>query len=54
MTYFHPAWLAGQRQRWMRHDAHMFIRRDWRRYVKPGFEHDHPCALIERDCIRNV
>jgi Bacterial toxin 44 len=48
MTDFHPVWLEGQRQRFMRHDAHMFIRPDWRRYVKPGHVHDHRFALIER------
>jgi len=31
MSYVHPAWLEGQRQRWQRHD--------WKRWVKPEAHH---------------
>ncbi len=32
----------------MRHDAHRFIRPDWRRFVRPADAKDHPFALYER------
>jgi hypothetical protein len=37
-----------QLQRWMRPDAHHFVRADWRRHVRPGHERDLPFALYER------
>ena len=33
-----PEYLAREQKYWMRHDAHKFIRPDWRRHVKPGSE----------------
>ena len=33
-----PEYLAREQKYWMRHDAHKFIRPDWRRFVKPGSE----------------
>ena len=41
----HIAWNDAQLKRWMRSDAHRFIRPDWRRYVVPGSE---LAALYER------
>jgi hypothetical protein len=38
MPTIHPAALAHARKRWLRADAHRFIRSDWRRFVKPGSE----------------
>lgn len=42
------AYLAHQRKRWMRPNAHLFIRPDWRRFVRPGDRDSHPFALYER------
>lgn len=38
MPYIHPAALEHEFKRWMRPDAHRFIRSDWRRFVAPGSE----------------
>lgn len=38
MVYIHPVALAHERKRWMRADAHRFLRSDWRRFVKPSSE----------------
>lgn len=38
MPPIHPAYLERERQRWLRHDAHRFLRPDWRRYVQSGSE----------------
>jgi hypothetical protein len=48
MTEFKNAEMEQQRRRWMRPNAHLFIRPDWRRYVRPGFEHDFAFELYER------
>jgi hypothetical protein len=48
MTHNNSEWLEHQLKRWMRPDAHYFVRADWRRYVRPGFERDHPFGLYER------
>lgn len=48
MPLIHPAYLARERQRVMRPDAHRFIRPDWRRYVQPGFELAAYYERIER------
>jgi hypothetical protein len=36
MTQIKPEQLAYELNRWMRPDAHRFIRSDWRRYVNPS------------------
>lgn len=38
MPSIHPAALDYERKRWLRHDAHRFIRPDWRRFASPGSE----------------
>ena len=38
MPPFRDAALAHELKRWMRPDAHNFMRPDWRRYVAPGSE----------------
>jgi hypothetical protein len=48
MTIIHPAYLAHERQRFMRPDAHRFIRSDWRRFVTPGSELAADYERIER------
>lgn len=40
--------LAHELKRWMRHDAHSFVRPDWRRFVRRDDARDHPFALYER------
>ena len=47
MPAINAAYLEHQRKRWMRPDAHHFVRPDWRKSVRPGFENDHPFALYE-------
>ena len=47
MPRIDPAYLEHQRKHWMRPDAHLFIRPDWRRFARPGFENEHPLALYE-------
>lgn len=37
-----------QLRRWMRGDAHRFVRADWRRHVRPGHESEFTFALYER------
>src|SRR5262245_9538609 len=36
MAQFHPAWLAEQRRRWTRHDAHLWVRPDAYRFRTSG------------------
>ena len=48
MPRIDAAYLAHQRKRWMRPNAHLFIRPDWRRFVRRGDQKDHPFALYER------
>jgi hypothetical protein len=48
MSQFESAYLAHQRQRWMRPDAHHFVRPDWQRHVRPGYQDDIPLSLYER------
>jgi hypothetical protein len=48
MPRIDAAYVAHQRKRWMRPNAHLFIRPDWRRFVRPGGQKDHPFALYER------
>ena len=47
MPAINAAYLEHQRKRWMRSDAHHFVRPDWRKSVRPGFENDPPFALYE-------
>lgn len=42
------AYQAHQRKRWMRPNAHLFIRPDWRRFVRPAHREDHLFAQYER------
>ena len=42
------AYQAHQRKRWMRPNAHLFIRPDWRRFVRPRDQEDHLFAQYER------
>jgi hypothetical protein len=48
MPPINPTYTAHQRKRWMRPNAHLFIRPDWRRFVWPGDRDDHPFAFYER------
>jgi len=48
MTIIAPAALERALLRGMRPDAHLFVRPDWRRHVRPGFEDDLPFALYEQ------
>jgi hypothetical protein len=48
MPPINSAYLEHQLKRWMRPDAHHFVRADWRKFVRPGFEAGHPFALYER------
>jgi hypothetical protein len=48
MPYIHLHALEYERRRWLRPDAHRFIRRDWRRFVKPGSELAAYYESIER------
>lgn len=48
MPRIDAAYLAHQRKRWIRPNAHLFIRSDWRRFVRPGDRDGHPFALYER------
>jgi hypothetical protein len=48
MPRIDAAYVAHQRKRWMRPNAHLFIRPDWRRFVRPGDRDSHPFALYER------
>lgn len=36
MSHTHPAWLEGQRQRWLRNNAHLRMRHDAHCFVPPG------------------
>jgi hypothetical protein len=38
MSQFQSAYFAHELKRWMRPDAHNFIRPDWRRFVQAGSE----------------
>ena len=48
MAFRNDTFTQHQLKRWTRPDAHHFVRADWRRQVRPGFEGDHPFALYER------
>ena len=48
MSPHHFTYLTRQLKRCMRPDAHLFVRPDWRRHVRPGFENDLPFALYEQ------
>ena len=48
MSPFKSAYTEHQFKRWMRPDAHHFIRRDSRRFVKPGSELWSVYELYER------
>jgi hypothetical protein len=48
MSPFKSAYLEHQIKRWMRPDAHRFIRADWQRFVKPGSELWSLYELYER------
>jgi hypothetical protein len=41
------AWTEHELKRWMRPDAHRFLRSDWRRFWKPGHENDPLNRLYE-------
>ena len=43
-----PVYTAHQLKRWMRPDAHLFVRPDWRRYVAPGSDAAAVFELYER------
>lgn len=40
MTHIHPTYLEHERKRFMRPDAHRFLRADWRSYMHLGRRHD--------------
>jgi hypothetical protein len=48
MSPFKSAYLEHQLKRGMRPDAHLFIRPDWRRHVKPGSDLWSVYELYER------
>jgi hypothetical protein len=48
MVYIHPAALAHERKRWMRADAHRFVRSDWRRFVERGSDLESLYESFER------
>jgi hypothetical protein len=48
MSPIHPLAAAHALSRWTRHDAHRFLRPDWRRYVQPGSELAKLSEQIER------
>jgi hypothetical protein len=48
MSAFKNAYLENELKRWMRPDAHRFIRSDWRRFVKPGSDLWSVYELYER------
>ena len=48
MPPINAAYLEHQLKRWMRPDAHHFVRADWRKFARPGSEDGHPFALYER------
>ena len=48
MSPFKSAYLEHELKRWMRPDAHHFVRPDWRRCVKPGSELASVFELYER------
>ena len=47
MNPIKPEAIAYELKRWMRPDAHLFIRPDWRKFVPPKLQADHPFALYE-------
>jgi hypothetical protein len=48
MPYIHPSALEYERRRWLRPNAHLFIRSDWRRFVQRGSELEAYYESIER------
>ena len=48
MAQLKDAYTEHQLKRWMRPDAHRFVRADWRQHVRPGFEREFPFELYER------
>jgi len=48
MTRIDPVYLEHQLKRWMAPNAHLFVRPDWRRFVRPEDQKSHPFALYER------
>jgi hypothetical protein len=48
MSPIHPLAAAHALARWTRHDAHRFLRPDWRRYVQPASELARLSEQIER------
>jgi len=48
MTLIKSDFLERQLKRGMRLDARLFMRPDWRRHIRSGFENDLPFALYER------
>jgi hypothetical protein len=48
MSQIESPYLAHQLKRWMRPDAHHFVRHDWRRDVRPEYQDEVPFALYER------
>lgn len=48
MTQFRPAYLAHQRQRWMRPDAYRYVRPDWQRFVRPDHAEKFRHEFYER------
>jgi hypothetical protein len=44
-------YYANQRDRWLRHDAHLWIRHDFKRFLKPGTDPAdvHPALARQRD-----
>lgn len=47
MNPIKPEAIAYELKRWMRPDAHLFIRPDWRKFVPQALQAVHPFALYE-------
>jgi hypothetical protein len=47
MAYVHPAWVERQRKRFMRENAHLYIRHDAYRFMPPGAP-----LYVGRDVVR--
>lgn len=47
MPPINAAYLEYQLKRWMRPDAHHFVRPDWRKFTPPELQAGHPFALYE-------
>lgn len=47
MNPIKPEAIEYELKRWMRPDAHLFVRSDWRKFTSPELQAGHPFALYE-------